>query len=151
MRVVLQRVSSAEVRVEGDITASIDGGLVVLVGIESDDTPQDVGVAVDKIVGLRVFGDADGKMNRSVLDIGGAVLVVSQFTLLGDVRRGRRPSFTGAAAPEIAKPLVDEMVGAFRRHGIETCSGVFGAKMEIDLVNDGPVTLVLSVRNARLD
>lgn len=150
VKIVLQRVSRAEVRVESSVAAVIGQGLALLVGVEADDTSEDVQVVVDKIAGLRVFADGEGKMNRSVLDVGGEVLVVSQFTLLGDVRRGRRPSFTRAAGPAVAAPLIEELVEGFRQSGIETASGVFGASMEVELVNDGPVTLVLSVRNARL-
>lgn len=150
MRVVLQRVSQAEVRVGRDVVSRIGRGFVLAVGIEPDDTSQDIRVAADKIAGLRVFPDEDAKLNRSIRDVGGEIIVVSQFTLLGDVRKGRRPSFTGAAPPDIAAPLVEEMVETFRQIGITTGSGVFGAHMEVDLVNDGPVTLVFSVRNARL-
>lgn len=130
--------------------AGIRQGLVLLVGVEPGDTTEDVRVAVEKIAGLRVFTDDAGKMNLSIGDVGGEIIVVSQFTLLGDVKKGRRPSFTGAAAPAVAAPLVDEMVAGFRQIGIETSSGEFGANMEVDLVNDGPVTLVLAVRDARL-
>lgn len=150
MRVVLQRVNRAEVRVDNSVVASIGRGLVLLVGIEQADTSEDVRTVVDKIANLRVFSDDVGKMNLSIGDVGGEIIVVSQFTLLGDVRRGRRPSFTGAATPEMAAPLIDEMVAGFRQVGIETGAGVFGAPMEVDLVNDGPVTLVLSVRGATL-
>lgn len=136
--------------VGGQVVSSIAGGLVLLVGIEPGDTSEDVKVAVDKIVGMRVFSDDIGKMNLSIGDVGGEIIVVSQFTLLGDVRKGRRPSFVGAASPEVAEPLIEEMVDEFRRIGIVTGSGVFGAAMELDLINDGPVTLVFSVRNARL-
>lgn len=148
---MLQRVSGAQVRAEGSVVANIGRGLVLLVGIEPEDTSEDVRVAVEKIAHLRVFSDELGKMNLSIGDVEGEVVVVSQFTLLGDVRKGRRPSFTGAAPPDLAAPLVDEMVNRFRQLGIETRSGVFGAAMEVDLVNDGPVTLSFSVRNARLD
>jgi D-tyrosyl-tRNA(Tyr) deacylase len=150
MRVVLQRVSGARVRVDGSVVASIGPGLVLLVGVEPEDTVQDVRAVIDKVVNLRVFSDDAGRMNLSIGDTGGEVIVVSQFTLLGDVRRGRRPSFTGAAAPEVAAPLIDEMVEGFRQVGITTGSGTFGATMEVELVNEGPVTLVFSVRNARL-
>jgi len=150
MRIVLQRVSRAEVRVDGSAVAAIGPGLVLLVGIEPEDTDEDVDAAVDKISNLRVFSDEVGKMNLSIGDVAGAIIVVSQFTLLGDARKGRRPSFTGAASPEVAGPLIDRMVAGFRQVGIETGTGVFGAAMEVEMVNDGPVTLVFSVRNASL-
>jgi D-tyrosyl-tRNA(Tyr) deacylase len=130
--------------------ASIGEGLLLLVGIEPTDGEEDIDAAVDKVANLRVFADADGRMNRSVLDAGGSALVVSQFTLLGDIRKGRRPSFTGAAPPEMAEPMVSRLVEALGRTGVETRTGVFGARMEVDLVNDGPVTLVLEVRGGRV-
>lgn len=147
---MLQRVSRAQVRVEEQEVASIGRGLVLLVGIEPEDTMDDVRVAVEKVAGLRVFPDGAGKMNLSIGEAGGGIIVVSQFTLLGDVRRGRRPSFTGAAAPDVAAPLVEAMVDGFRQLEIETGAGVFGAMMDVDLVNDGPVTLVFSVRSSKL-
>jgi D-tyrosyl-tRNA(Tyr) deacylase len=130
--------------------ASIGEGLLLLVGIEPTDGEEDIDAAVDKVANLRVFADADGRMNRSVLDAGGSALVVSQFTLLGDIRKGRRPSFTGAAPPEMAEPMVSRLVEALGRTGVDTRTGVFGARMEVDLVNDGPVTLVLEVRGGRV-
>lgn len=145
MRVVLQRVSSASVRVDGVTVGSIGRGLCLLVGISEDDSLEEVQSAVGKISALRVFPDADGRMNLSVAEIEGEVLVVSQFTLYGDVRRGRRPSFTKAAAPELAAPLIDGMVEMFRASGISVAEGVFGAKMQVELVNDGPVTLSLEI------
>lgn len=151
MRVVLQRVSRASVSVDGSLVSAIGNGLLLLVGIENGDTDEDVSVAVDKISGLRVFPDEVGKMNLSIGDVDGEILIVSQFTLLGDIRRGRRPSFTGAAAPDLAAPLIDQMTKDLTNIGIRTSSGVFGAAMEVELVNDGPVTLVFSVRNAKLD
>lgn len=137
--------------VDGSVVAAIGRGLVLLVGIEPADTSRDVQTAVDKVANLRVFSDVDGKMNLTLGDIGGKVIVVSQFTLLGDMKRGRRPSFTGAAGPDVAAPLIEEMVEGFRQAGIETGSGVFGAAMEVELVNEGPVTLGFSVRDAKLD
>lgn len=131
--------------------ASIGPGLVLLVGVEPGDTSQDVGLVVDRVANLRVFSDEVGKMNLSIGEVGGEIIVVSQFTLLGEIRKGRRPSFTGAAVSDLAAPLIDEMVDGFRQIGIPTGSGVFGAVMEVELVNDGPVTLVFSVRHARLD
>jgi D-tyrosyl-tRNA(Tyr) deacylase len=130
--------------------ASIGEGLLLLVGIEPTDGQEDIDAAVDKVANLRVFADAEGRMNRSVLDAGGSALVVSQFTLLGDIRKGRRPSFTGAAPPEMAEPMVSRLVEALGRTGVDTRTGVFGARMEVDLVNDGPVTLVLEVRGGRV-
>ena len=150
MRVVLQRVSRARVKVEGSVVSAIGHGLVLLVGVEPEDTTEDVTVVIDKVSGLRVFSDDQGKMNLSIGDVGGEIMVVSQFTLLGDIRKGRRPSFAGAADPDRAAPLIDQMVEGFREVGISTGSGVFGAAMELDLVNDGPVTLVFSVRGAKL-
>lgn len=150
MRVVLQRVSEARVKVEGSVVSAIGPGLVLLVGVEPEDTIEDVRVVVDKVAGLRVFPDDVGKMNLSIGDVGGEILVVSQFTLLGDIRKGRRPSFTNAADPDRAAPLIDQMVEGFGQMGISTGSGIFGAFMELGLVNDGPVTLVFSVRSAKL-
>ena len=135
---------------DGAVVASIGEGLLLLVGIEPTDGEEDIDAAVDKVANLRVFADADGRMNRSVLDAGGSALVVSQFTLLGDIRKGRRPSFTGAAPPEMAEPMVSRLVEALGRTGVDTRTGVFGARMEVDLVNDGPVTLVLEVRGGRV-
>ena len=148
---VLQRVGRASVTVEGAVVGEIGRGFLLLVGIERGDSVDDVAFAVAKIAGVRVFADDAGKMNLSIGDVSGEILVVSQFTLLGDVRRGRRPSFTDAADPEVAAPLVERMVESFTELGIPTQSGVFGASMSVDSVNEGPVTLLLSVRNARLD
>lgn len=121
----------------------IEAGFLLLVGVAEGDGEAEVVAAVDKISGLRVFADDEGKMNRSIVDVGGQILVVSQFTLLADVRRGRRPSFTGAARPDLAEPLIDRMVALFREKGIVTDHGRFGAKMEVESINDGPVTLLL--------
>jgi D-tyrosyl-tRNA(Tyr) deacylase len=150
MRVVIQRVAEASVTVDGNIVGQIGPGMLALVGIEQADTREDVGVAAGKITGLRIFGDDAGKMNLSVGDTGGSVLVVSQFTLLGDVRRGRRPSFTSAASPDHAKKMVERLVDEIRSAGIETSTGVFGEHMSVELVNDGPVTLVIEVKDGRL-
>lgn len=150
VRVVLQRVSRASVATEGEVVSSIGAGLCLLVGIEPEDGPNEMAAAVAKIAGLRVFADDEGKMNLSIGDVGGEILVVSQFTLLGDVRKGKRPSFTGAARAEHAAPLVDAMAERFSQMGIKTRSGVFGAMMEVDLVNDGPVTLVIEVSDGRV-
>ena len=146
MRAVVQRVSSARVTVEGRVTGAIERGLLVLLGAGSGDGPADLAYVVDKIVNLRIFADDAGKMNRSVLDIGGAVLVVSQFTLLGDARKGRRPSFIDAAAPEEAKRLYELFVSRARDSGLDVAAGVFRAEMDVELVNHGPVTILLDSR-----
>ena len=143
MRAVIQRVSRADVVVGADIVGAIGQGLLVYLGAGADDTADDVGYVVQKIAGLRVFVDAEGKMSRSVADVGGAVLVVSQFTLYGDVRKGRRPSFVGAAAPALAEPLYRRTCEALETLGLPVARGVFGAHMEVRLVNVGPVTLVI--------
>jgi D-aminoacyl-tRNA deacylase len=144
VRVVLQRVSEASVSVGDRITGQIGSGLLLLVGFTSDDSEENLTWMADKVVGLRVFSDDDGKMNRSVEEVGGEVLVVSQFTLYGDVKKGRRPSFVSAAPTELAVPLYArfvELVGERTRRAVAT--GEFGATMRVALVNDGPVTLVL--------
>ena len=143
MRAVVQRVRSARVIVGDEVVGAIDRGLLVLLGVAPNDTAAEGQWLADKIVGLRIFADDDGKMNRSVADIGGAVLVVSQFTLYGDCRKGRRPSFVGAAPPEIAEPLYNRFLDAVRALGVPTAAGRFGAMMQVELVNDGPVTLIL--------
>ena len=143
MRVVLQRVSRASVTVDGNTVGTIGAGLVVLVGFTPGDDQGRIDWMADKIVGLRVFRDDDGKMNRSIADVGGSVLVVSQFTLYGNVSKGRRPSFVDAAAPDEAIPLYEAFVAALRERGVAVETGEFGAVMEVDLVNDGPVTLVI--------
>jgi len=145
VRVVLQRVSRAEVRVAGRVTGAIAAGYVVLVGFAPTETDDTLAWMADKIVGLRLFADADGKMNRSLADVGGGLLVVSQFTLYGDARKGRRPSFTDAAPPEVAVPLYERFVALLRERavGLPVATGEFGAMMEVELVNDGPVTLPL--------
>lgn len=150
MRAVVQRVVRASVTVDGVVVGGIDSGLVVLVGVAPGDDTADAAALADKLVALRIFPDEGGRMNRSVVDAGGGVLVVSQFTLLGDVRKGRRPSFTGAAPPETAAPLVDRVAESIARHGVPVESGRFGAMMQVELVNDGPVTLVLEVRDGRV-
>lgn len=145
MRALVQRVSRAQVRVEGQVTGAIDAGLLALVGVTHDDDEATAHRVADKLVGLRVFEDADGRMNESCQDVGGALLVVSQFTLYGDASRGRRPSFVDAAPPEVAEPLVDAVVDRARRSGLEVATGVFGAHMDVSLVNDGPVTLLVEL------
>ena len=143
MRVVLQRVSSAGVSVDGRAISKIGPGLLLLTGFTSTDTADAVDWMADKIATLRIFGDDAGKMNLSLGDVGGAVLVVSQFTLYGDAAKGRRPSFIDAAPPAIAVPLYERFVEAFRVRGHPVATGEFGAMMSVELVNDGPVTLVL--------
>lgn len=145
MRVVLQRVSRASVAVAGELVSAIGAGFCLLAGVAPEDGSAEVEALVDKVAGLRIFSDEDGKMNRSIVDVGGEILLVSQFTLLGDVRKGRRPSFTGAATPEHAEPVIDAVRAGLTGRGIVTRTGVFGAAMSVDLVNDGPVTLVLDV------
>jgi D-tyrosyl-tRNA(Tyr) deacylase len=143
MRAVLQRVGSARVLVEGDVVGAIEAGLLVLLGVAPVDSAEQARWMADKVVGLRVFADEDGKMNRDVQEAGGGVLVVSQFTLFADCKKGRRPSFTGAATPEVAIPLYEAFVAAIRAHGVRVETGRFGADMRVELVNDGPVTLIL--------
>jgi D-tyrosyl-tRNA(Tyr) deacylase len=143
MRAVLQRVSSARVRVHQQVVGEINGGILVLLGVARSDTEDDSRWLADKIVGLRIFNDADGKMNLDLASVGRAALVVSQFTLYGDCRKGRRPSFIEAAAPEVAIPLYEGFVNDLRSQGIRTATGHFGAMMDVELVNDGPVTLIL--------
>ena len=143
MRALLQRVSRASVTVDGKVVGQIGQGLLVLLGVGRDDSEIQVKALGDKIVYLRIFGDDEGKMNRSLLDIGGEVLVVSQFTLYADTRRGRRPSFTDAAPPSIAEPLVERFKDAIAAYGLTVADGIFGAYMQVELLNDGPVTIWL--------
>jgi D-tyrosyl-tRNA(Tyr) deacylase len=143
MRVLLQRVSRAEVRVGERITGRIGIGYLLLAGFTGDDTSPTVLWMAEKIAGLRLFADADGKMNLGLDDVGGAVLVVSQFTLYGDATKGRRPSFVDAARPEVAIPLYEEFLTRLRERGLRVETGEFGAMMDVELVNDGPVTLWL--------
>ncbi len=145
MRVVLQRVRRASVAVDGERIAQIGRGLLLLVGIAPSDRAVDLQRTARKIVDLRIFEDDAGKMNRSLRDVEGEILAVSQFTLYGDTRKGRRPSFVGAAPPEIAEPLFDGFVDAIRSEGIKIATGRFGAKMAVELINEGPVTLVIEV------
>ena len=145
MRVVLQRVERAAVRVGTETVGSIGAGLLLLVGIGHGDDRLDLAVAARKILDLRVFQDAEGKMNLSLRDLGGDVLAVSQFTLYGDTRKGRRPSYTHAAPPEVAEPVFNALVKALQAEGARVATGRFGAHMSVELVNDGPVTLVLEL------
>jgi D-tyrosyl-tRNA(Tyr) deacylase len=149
MRAVAQRVSSAQVTVEGNVVGKITHGLLVLVGATHDDTVMDARAVAAKIAGLRVLADQDGKMNLSLVDTGGEALVVSQFTLYGDIRKGRRPSFVKAARPGPAQALVDEVTAELRRKGVSVATGRFGAMMEVSLVNDGPVTIILETKEGR--
>jgi D-tyrosyl-tRNA(Tyr) deacylase len=143
MRIVLQRVSRARVTVEGRVTGEIGRGLLLLAGFTDGDAEHALAWMADKVVGLRIFPDDEGKMNRSVQEVGGGLLVVSQFTLYGDTRKGRRPSFVDAARPEIAVPLYERFVELLRATGLTVGTGEFGAMMDVELVNDGPVTLIL--------
>jgi D-tyrosyl-tRNA(Tyr) deacylase len=143
MRVVLQRVSEANVAIDGHAVGQIGRGFLLLVGFAPTDTPVEVEWMADKVSGLRLFTDAEGKMNLDLAAVGGAVLVVSQFTLYGDAAKGRRPSFIGAARPEVAIPLYEAMITALRGRGLTVATGEFGAEMQVALVNHGPVTLLL--------
>ena len=143
MRVVLQRVARASVSVGGERVASIGVGFLLLVGVGRDDGPAEAERLAEKISALRVFADEAGKMNRAIADVGGEALVVSQFTLYADLRKGRRPSWTDAAEPGKAAELVDAFAAALERQGLPVATGVFGAHMQVELLNDGPVTLVL--------
>jgi D-aminoacyl-tRNA deacylase len=143
MRVVVQRSKAAKVTVEGKVTGQITKGLVLLVGVTHDDKSEDAAYLADKIANLRIFEDADEKMNYSLLDVGGEILSVSQFTLYGDCRKGRRPNFMDAAKPEQAVQLYEAFNNLLREKGIHVETGVFGAMMDVELVNDGPVTLIV--------
>jgi D-aminoacyl-tRNA deacylase len=143
MRVLLQRVSRAEVRAGGDVLGRIGKGYLLLVGITHADREEQLAWMAEKVSGLRLFGDEDDKMNLALADVGGAALVVSQFTLYGDARKGRRPSFIDAARPEVAEPLYERFVALLRSDGLTVETGAFGAMMEVELVNDGPVTMWL--------
>jgi D-aminoacyl-tRNA deacylase len=148
MRAVVQRVLSASVAVEGQLVGQIGPGLLVLLGVSATDAEADAAYLAEKIAGLRIFEDADGKMNLSVTDVGGSVLAVSQFTLYGDVRRGKRPSFDTAARPERARDLYDSFVVSIRRLGLQCETGQFQAMMSVSLVNHGPVTILLDSAKA---
>ena len=146
MRAVVQRVKSAEVRIDGRVSGKIGKGLLVFVGVGQGDGDTDLSYMASKIPELRIFEDASGKFNLSLRDVGGEVLIVSQFTLYGDCRRGRRPSFTDAAEPAAAKNLYDQLISKMKGQGVPVQTGEFQAKMEVDLINDGPVTLLLDSR-----
>lgn len=146
MRACVQRASEASVTVDGEVVGRIGRGLVVLLGVAADDTERDARQLADKIAGLRIFDDGQGKMNLALADVGGAMLVVSQFTLLGDCRKGRRPSFESAAGPELAERLYEHFVSCVSEGGIPVATGRFRQHMDVALVNDGPVTLWLDTR-----
>jgi len=148
MRAVAQRVREACVRVEGEPVAAMGEGLLALVGVAAEDAEEDADELARKLVGLRIFADEAGRMSRSLLDTGGGLGLVSQFTLLGDARKGRRPSFTAAAAPERAEPLLERVAQRARESGVEVVTGRFGASMEVSLVNFGPVTILIDTRRA---
>ena len=150
MRAVVQRVSRANVTVDGTIAGSIKQGLLVLLGIGKKDTKNDIAFISDKIVNLRIFEDADGKMNLSVKDIGGSILLISQLTLYGDCRKGRRPDFMAAGPPEMAKQIYKETIAAVKEKGVPVETGVFAAHMDIDSINDGPVTLLLDSKKTQI-
>ena len=143
MRIVLQRVSRASVTIDGRVAGAIETGYCVLVGFSHDDTPAQVDWMAEKVAGLRLFSDEAGKMNLGLSEVGGAVLVVSQFTLYGDAAKGRRPSFVDAAKPEVAIPLYQRFLEALRERGLTVAAGEFGADMQVEIHNDGPVTLIL--------
>lgn len=143
MRVVLQRVSRASVTVDGAVTGTIGAGYCLLVGFTHADTATQVQWMAEKVAGLRLFADAEGRMNCGLAEVGGALLVVSQFTLYGDAAKGRRPSFIDAAPPEVAVPLYEQFVTALRDRGLTVATGIFGAMMQVEIHNDGPVTLIL--------
>jgi D-tyrosyl-tRNA(Tyr) deacylase len=148
MRAVVQRVSEASVEVEGAVVASVGRGLLVLLGVGKGDSESDLDYMVDKILNLRVFEDSNGKMNLSLLDVGGEMLVVSQFTLYGDCRKGRRPSFSDSADPAVAEPMYLRFIEKVRSRGVRVGEGVFGAVMSVRLCNDGPVTLLIDTERA---
>ena len=143
MRAVIQRVSEASVVVEGQVVGAVGAGLLVLLGVGQGDGVEEARLLAEKTAQLRIFSDDEGKFNRSLADVGGGALVVSQFTLYADTRKGRRPSFTDAAPPELAEPLVRAYADALRAQGVEVATGVFGAMMRVSLVNEGPVTIIL--------
>lgn len=146
MRAVVQRVTRASVTVEGETVGQIDGGLLVFLGVEVGDEKKDLNYLVGKITGLRIFEDAEGKMNRSLLDTQGSLLVISQFTLLGDAKKGKRPSFVRAAKPELARRLYQEFIEFCRLLSVPVQTGTFQADMAVELVNDGPVTILIDSR-----
>jgi len=151
MKAVLQRVSKASVKVDSEVVGSIDGGFLVFLGVGKEDTREDIDFLVRKIVGMRVFSDEDGKFNLSVKDTGGSLLVVSQFTLFANTKKGNRPSFIDAAPPEMAEKMYEEFCSACEAEGVKVEKGVFAAMMEVELVNDGPVTVCLDSKERGVD
>lgn len=147
MRVVLQRVRSARVEVDGDAIATIGPGMVLLVGIAEGDESDDLKYLAEKCVNLRIFDDENGKMNISGMDVHAEILAISQFTLYADTRRGRRPSFTRAAHPDLSQPLFDDFVALLRKSGLKVATGRFGASMQVHLINDGPVTIIMDSKD----
>ena len=143
MRAVVQRVKSASVKVDEKVIGQINNGILLLLGVEEADDDKDLEYMCDKVPNLRIFEDENGKMNKSLFDVAGSILVISQFTLLGDARKGRRPSFIAAARPEKAIPMYEKYINAMKEKNIRTQSGVFGADMKVQLINDGPVTILL--------
>ena len=143
MRALVQRVSRSAVFIDGELTAEIGRGMLILLGVGRGDTPEDIQYVAGKCIHLRIFEDEQGKMNRSLAEIGGQVLVVSQFTLYGDTRKGRRPGYSGAAPPELAEAYYNEFVDALRSRGVSVSTGRFGANMQVEIHNDGPVTLMV--------
>jgi D-tyrosyl-tRNA(Tyr) deacylase len=148
MKMLVQRVASASVTVDGEVVGAIDRGLLLFVGVEHGDGPEQARAAAAKMATLRIFPDEEGRMNCDVAEAGGGVLVVSQFTLAGSIRKGRRPSFDGAAAPDVARPLVELLASELRALGLTVKEGVFGADMKVALLNDGPVTFLLELPSA---
>lgn len=146
MRLVIQRVLESSVKVDGSVVGAIGAGFMVLCGVQEGDTLEDVKYCVEKTAGLRIFEDDAGKMNRSILDVGGEILAISQFTLAGDARHGRRPSFSAAARPDVAVPMYEAYCDGLRAKGIHVETGIFQADMKVSLINDGPVTLLLDSR-----
>ena len=149
MRALIQRVLHSDVRIGEEIVGAIEHGMTVLVGVGDGDTPEDATLIARKIATLRIFGDDAGKINRSISDVGGAILLISQFTLYADTRKGRRPSFVHAAMPDVAEPLVEQVVTLLRAEGIEVATGRFGAEMVVTIVNDGPLTIWLDTNELR--
>lgn len=149
MRALIQRVTKASVSIEGKVVGSIGKGLVILLGVKLGDTDDDANFLADKSVNLRIFADQEGKFNLSALDVGGELLAISQFTLYGDTRKGRRPSFIDAAPPEISEPLYEKFVTYLRQSGLKVATGEFGAMMLVEIHNDGPVTILLESKESR--
>lgn len=150
MRAILQRVLKSSVQVEGEIVGQIDKGFNILLGITHEDTEKEINWLVNKIVNLRIFSDVDGKMNLSLKDVNGEILLISQFTLYADSVKGRRPSFTNAANPKVAEKLYFKMIEKFRKEEIKIETGIFGADMKVEIINDGPVTIILDTDHANI-